>query len=106
MYDNDGSFYYSKTVVIFNNNVGIEVLGLSPNIIYNSANLSVTSSARAQINIMVSDVQGRIVQRMSKDVMAGENSINLNFSSLPAGTYQLTTSTTDGAIKTLRFMKL
>ena len=55
---------------------------------------------------MVSDVQGKIVQRLSKDVMAGENSINLNFSGLPAGTYQLTTTAADGAIKTLRFMKL
>jgi hypothetical protein len=105
-FDIDGSFYYSNIVVIFNKNNGVELLRMVPTLVNSSANLNVTSAARSKINILITDMQGRVMQRVSGEVATGENSIRLNLGGLASGTYQLTATTGDGTVKTIRFIKL
>ncbi len=106
VFDIDGSFYYSNIVVIFNKNNGVELLRMVPTLVNSSANLNVTSAARSKINILITDMQGRVMQRISGEVATGENSISLSLGGLASGTYQLTATTGEGTVKTIRFIKL
>ncbi len=106
VFDIDGSFYYSEIVVIFSKNNGVELMRMMPTLVNNSANLNVTSAARSKINILITDMQGRVMQRISGEVNTGENFFRLSLGGLSPGGYQLTATTGEGTVKTIRFIKL
>ena len=101
----DGQISYSIIVAILNKESGFDIVGLLPNIVRNTALLNVTSVKATNMQIVISDAQGRLVQQQSVGVLSGSNAITLNFSKLGAGAYQLTGYTTDGFVKTIRFVK-
>jgi len=103
--DIDGKESYSKIVALLNKEKGFEIVSLVPNPVSNEAVLSVTSAAKSIIEIVVSDLSGKQLNKQRVTMIAGNNLLPINVSNLPAGTYQVTGITADGAIRTLRFVK-
>jgi hypothetical protein len=105
MTDADGKITYSSIVSLINAVKGFEVMNIAPNPIVNgSFNLKVSAAAKAQMEVVIADMQGRILEKRSVSMIAGFNSIPMNVRNLAAGTYQLFGNTEDGRTKTLRFV--
>ena len=96
----DGQVSYSIIVAILNKESGFELVGLLPNVVSTgSAILSVTSTKVTIMQLVVSDIQGKIMQKQAVTVLSGSNTINLDFSKLASGSYQLTGYTNEGFSK-------
>ena len=105
MIDADGKITYSTTVTLINAVKGIDVMNITPNPVVNSAfNLKVSAAAKTQMEIVIIDMQGRILQKQTVSLIAGFNIIPMNVRNLAAGTYQLAVNTADDKTKVLRFV--
>lgn len=103
--DADGKVTYSSIVSLINAVKGIDVMNIAPNPIVNSTfNLKVSAAAKTKMDIVITDMQGRILQQQSVNLIAGFNSIPMNAGKLAAGTYQLVGNTDEGKTKVLRFV--
>lgn len=103
--DADGKITYSSIVSLINAVKGIDVMNIAPNPIVNNAfNLKVSSASKASMQIIITDMQGRILQQQAVNLAAGFNSIPMNVAKLAAGTYQLVGNTEDGKTRVLRFV--
>lgn len=106
MIDADGTITYSRTVLIMNGVNGVLLTSITPAIITDAATLTTTSSAEEKIDIVIVDIQGRIVQKQKYIVNAGDSHIVLTFNAgLNAGVYQLFAITRGGKTNVLRFIK-
>ncbi|MFZ4058125.1 MAG: T9SS type A sorting domain-containing protein, partial [Ferruginibacter sp.] len=106
MIDADGTISYSMTIVLINNDRGFELVNLLPNLIdKGTAVLNVSSAVKTRMNVVVTDMAGRMVSTSAFDLIAGSNQFNMNFSKLASGTYQITGITTNGDKQTIRFVK-
>lgn len=103
--DVDGKVTYSTVVALLNKEKGFEIVNLVPNPVSTDAVLSVTSANKSIIEIVVSDISGKQLNKQRVSLISGNNLIPLNVRNLPAGTYQVTGLTADGVNKTLRFVK-
>ena len=105
MTDADGKVTYSTVVTLINALKGIDVMNIAPNPIVNGAfNLKVSSAEKIQMELVITDMQGRILQKHAVSMIAGFNSIPMNVKNLAAGTYQLFGNTADGRTRVLRFV--
>jgi len=103
--DADGKITYSSIVSLINAVKGIDVMNIAPNPIVNSAfNLKVSAAAKTTMQVVITDMQGRILQQQSVNLIAGFNSIPMYVGKLATGTYQLVGNTDDGKTKVLRFV--
>ncbi len=103
--DVDGKVTYSTVVALLNKEKGFEIVNLVPNPVSTDAVLSVTSANKSIIEIVVSDISGKQLNKQRVNLISGNNLLPLNVRNLPAGTYQVTGLTADGVSKTLRFVK-
>ncbi len=104
--DKNGSTHYSNVVAIVNKASGIAGLSLAPNLVRNTAVLSISSAKQDNIAVTVYDFAGRIVLQKTIAISAGNNRTSTDFSSLKAGSYLLKVVSSDGSIQTSRFEKL
>jgi hypothetical protein len=105
MTDVDGKITYSTIVTLINAVKGIDVMNIAPNPIVNGAfNLKVSTAEKIKMELVITDMQGRILQKQSVPMIAGFNSIPMNVRNLAAGTYQLFGNTADGRTRVLRFV--
>ena len=105
MTDSDGKVTYSTVVPLINAVKGIDVMNIAPNPVVNSAfNLQISSADKTQVELVITDMQGRILKKQSVNMIAGFNTIPMNVKNLAAGTYQLFGNTTDGRTRVLRFV--
>ena len=100
-----GKVTYSQIVLLLGNGRTFELTGLQPNPVLNKAMLNITSATAEKMEIRITDVVGKTISTQYISVIAGTNKIPMNFIKLAAGTYQVTGKTTDGEIKTIRFVK-
>ncbi len=107
MTDADGNSTYSNIIGLINNKTGFEVLGISPNPVQNNGNLilNISSAQKTNMQIIITDINGKQVQAISETLSAGSNRLILNVNNFPAGTYQLTCTTAEGIKETTRFIK-
>jgi hypothetical protein len=105
MTDADGKITYSNKVVLLNKETGFEMTGISPSVVNSNALLNVTAAQNMQLNIIVTDLMGRVVQKNNYTIVAGNNKIAMNFSGLASGNYQITGFATREKTKTIRFIK-
>jgi hypothetical protein len=101
----DGKINYSRTVAVMNGISTVLLTSMIPTVVNHSASLTVSSSAREKITIIVTDMQGRIVQQNSYNIDNGNSTIEIGFDRLATGIYQLTGTTSSGRLSTIRFMK-
>ncbi len=92
MVDLDGSYEYSKTINVATNCSHDYKLELYPNPTNSTMgvlNLNFFSNAE-EVQIQITDMQGKIVQKMSIGAVTNElNTVQFDISSLPSGTYSL-----------------
>ena len=101
----DGDFRYSVIVALLNKDKGFELVSIAPNPVKANAVLSVTTVKGGKMTIAVSDMTGKVVMTQSVTVIAGNNPVNMNFSTLGAGTYNITVVNAENEMKTTRFVK-
>jgi hypothetical protein len=101
----DGKISYSRTVAVMNGVNTVLLTSMIPTVVNQSASLTVSSSTREKITIMITDMQGRVVQQNSYNIDNGNSTIEIGFDRLAAGVYQLTGITSSGRLNTIRFIK-
>jgi hypothetical protein len=69
-----------------------------------SINLKVSTAEKIQMEIVITDMQGRTLQKQVVSMIAGFNAIPVNVRNLQAGTFQLFGNTPDGRTRVLRFV--
>lgn len=105
MKDVEGRIFYSRTVAIMNGVHGLVLTSLVPSVIHTNATLTISSSDRRQLDLMIVDMQGRIMQKQNLTVNAGNTSVQVSTAGLAAGIYQLMCISVDGKTNTIRFMR-
>ncbi len=101
----DGKITYSTVVTLINAVKGIDVMNIAPNPIVNGRfNLKISTAEKTQMELVITDMQGRVLQKQSASMIAGFNQLPVNVRNLAAGTYQLFGNTTDGRTRVLRFV--
>lgn len=104
MVDVNGLVSFSKVVAIVNTGKGL-ITSMMPTLVTGMAKLNVSSSERGSMQLVITDVTGRIVMQQSNSIAQGNQEIWLNLTKLPAGTYQVTGYMDSQAISTIRFIK-
>ncbi|MEP6675576.1 MAG: T9SS type A sorting domain-containing protein [Ferruginibacter sp.] len=106
MTESDGAVSYSIIVAIINKETGLEIVNLMPTLVDKGhAVLNVSTAKNSKLNIVITDLNGKIVYTQTASLNAGSNTININLEQLAAGAYQLTGYDATGKIKTIRFIK-
>jgi len=101
----EGKILYSSIVSLINDTKGIEVMNIAPNPVVNgNFNLKISAAEKTAMEIVITDMQGRVVQKQSANLIAGFNNIPMHVRNLAAGTYQLFGNSSDGRTRVLRFV--
>ena len=104
--DDAGKVFYSSMVSLINVNKGINIMKMSPNpVVGNFINVKISAAEKMKMEFVITDMQGRILQKQTVALIAGFNNIPVNTRNLAAGTYQLFGNSPDGRTGTLRFVK-
>jgi hypothetical protein len=106
MIDEDGKITYSKTVAVMNGVNGLLFTSLIPTVVTTTASLNIASSAAQKMDIVVVDMQGRVMLKRNYTIAAGNTSIELPVIDLVvAGVYLLTGISAEGKTHSIRFIK-
>jgi Secretion system C-terminal sorting domain len=101
----DGEVKYSTIVVLLNKEKGFELISVAPNPVKDNAVLTITSAKAGKIELLISDVAGKIIEKQLHNVIAGNNAIKIDAENIGAGTYSITAINADAEQKTIRFVK-
>jgi hypothetical protein len=103
--DKNGGIMYSNIAVILNVKKGFELISISPNpVVTGNFKLNVIAAQKMQVEILITDIQGRLMQRQMIKLVDGFNAIEVSIKNLSSGTYQLFGITAEGRSKLLRFV--
>lgn len=107
MIDVDGTAELSRIVVLINNGEGgVLITGIMPSLVRERAKLNVSSGEKGTLQIVITDISGKMVQRQSTALIAGSQEVWLNTGLLSSGYYQVTGYFQDGTrTGTVRFLK-
>jgi len=103
--DHDGGYKYSVIAAIINKEAGILLTSLLPSIVNSGVMLAISSAAKGPLQLTVTDMQGRIVKKISTTLYAGSNQLSIDCAGLAAGTYQIAGYSQDQQTNVLRFVK-
>ena len=105
MTDASGKVTYSSVVTLINATRGTDVMNIAPNpIVGGRFSLRVSAAQNGKMDVIVTDMQGRMMQRQSTSLVAGFNQVPVNVSSLAAGSYQVSVMTSEGRASVQRFV--
>ena len=103
--DKNGKITYSNIAIILNAKKGFQFISISPNPVVNSNfKLNVTAAQKTKMEIVITDMQGRMMQKQTFSLIAGFNTLPMNVTNFSAGTYQVYGITADGRSRVLRFV--
>lgn len=105
MYDKDGSVNFSKIITLMNGSDGFYITSMLPTIVYDRARVNVSSSKRGSVQLVVSDLNGRIVYQQIAAITAENQEIWLELRNLSKGAYHVTGYFNGIKSETLRFVK-
>ena len=105
MSESSGEVTYSNIISVINKKNGFELVRMYPTSVKNKAVITVTSAVNTNIEFLITDVQGKHIRKQSASVNAGSSNLDMNFSALANGIYQLTAITSEGNKKTIQFVK-
>jgi hypothetical protein len=100
-----GNVFYSRTVAITGKQNEVLMTGMVPTLVTDRALLTIAASRAATVNLLITDMQGRVVKTMTQQLSPGNTDIDLELGQLAAGSYQLTGFTANGKIGVIRFVK-
>jgi hypothetical protein len=106
MIDADGKISYSGMVALLNAVKGFDIISIAPNPVINDHfKLNVSSAQSSKMDIIIFDMQGRLVNRQTVQLIAGFNSLPIQAGRLAAGTYTIQASIAGEQTRQLRFVK-
>jgi len=105
MTDKDGKVTYSRTVAVINDVNTVLIASLVPTVVNDRATLIISASRAQKLDIIITDMQGRVMLRRNFNVAAGNTNIDLAMERLGAGMYLLTGTSSEGKLNTIRFIK-
>ncbi len=106
MTDENGKFTYSNIIVLLNEIKGFDIIAIAPNPVTTGRfKLNITSAENTKMNVVIMDMQGRVVQQQTVSMMAGYNSLDMNVVNLAAGTYNIYGTTASDRSRVMRFVK-
>ena len=91
MTDINGQYSYSD-VVKLNVNLIAGTISVRPNPVISETTVDIYSTNAEKARWILTDINGKTVMQRSLNLKKGENSLNINLSSLPAGMYYLKVS--------------
>lgn len=95
MFENNGSFSYSKTIVLYSK-ADNRAFTVYPNPTNNNFNISLYSNKFDNIQILLYDNDGKIIARKKSTLVKGQNLINVDeISKCPNGNYWIEVITSD-----------
>ncbi len=103
--DIDGHIYYSKISLSVVDTKGINTVKITPNIVSSFAELHYNSASPGKIQLQVSDIQGRIVKKISSQVLTGDNKIIIETAGFSKGQYQAIIIANGESAGTAKFVK-
>lgn len=103
--DDNGKATYSSIVKISADQKGIQLIGVSPNPVVNSAQLSIAAVKKDNVDLQVISLDGRVVYRTIVTVQPGTSVINIDVTSLSKGMYTIKGSFASGDMNTVKFIK-
>ncbi|MCW3074518.1 MAG: hypothetical protein JWP69_1587 [Flaviaesturariibacter sp.] len=96
--DFDGRFKMSATINVHPGDaVNFKLTNVVPNPVLGTLNFQVEAPIKTIVQLYLSDGFGRVVKQAATAIEAGTNAMQLNMSTLPAGTYLLQVVTKDGS---------
>jgi len=106
MTDATGKSTYSNVVTLINASKGLELMNIAPNPVAGSSfKLNVSSATATPLQVIITDMQGRVVSRQSVSLIAGFNSLDMHVGAMAAGTYNIYGTTANDRTKVIRFVK-
>ena len=106
MLDRDGSANYTSIVVVSNGGAdGVVIGNLMPTVVTSGARLAVTSVKKATLQLLITDISGRIIQKQSVSLTVGSQDVTIDASRLAPGMYQITGYVAGEKSTTVRFIK-
>ncbi len=103
--DKDGRKNYSQAVSVNNLSANAISLSVYPNPVMNVLNISLNSATSQKAILTVMDLSGRKLISETKQIVAGENRINLNVQQLQSGNYLLKITVPNVESKVVKFVK-
>lgn len=106
MADADGKISYSGIVALLNAAKGFEIMDIAPNPVTGSSfKLGIAAAKATNMDIVITDMMGRVVNRQTVSLIEGYNSIDMNITGLARGTYNIYGAIADDRSKLLRLVK-
>lgn len=103
--DANGKVTYSSVVSLINADKGFDIMSIAPNPIVNgNFKLNISAAQKTQMDMVITDMQGRLIQKQAINMIAGFNTIPVNVTNLARGMYQLYGNTAEGRSRVLRFV--
>lgn len=106
MTDASGVVTYSAIVALLNKDKGLEIVNITPNPVTEGIfKLNISSSNQVKMDVIITDLQGRVIQKNNVSLTAGFNALDMKVNNLAKGTYNIYGITTEGRTRTLAFVK-
>lgn len=103
--DADGKISYSSQVALLQATSGFEIVGIAPNpVVPPNLNVQVASAEAAVAELVIADMQGRVVQRQQLNLSAGFVTIPVRLPALASGSYVLYAISRGLPSKPMRFV--
>jgi hypothetical protein len=106
MLDIDGTVTYSTILIISNGSTGIFLNSIAPTLVTGRTKLNIQSSSVANMQLVITDINGRIVHKQSVSLINGSQDVWLDASRFAAGIFQVSGYVIGEKTATLRFIKL
>jgi hypothetical protein len=101
--DKDGQISFSKVILVKGEKINsLSLSAIYPNPAKDKLSFIVSSPDNNNINIVITDLAGKTVRRQAFSVVNGGNNIDLDISSLSAGTYLLKADCSKGCMTTVK----
>ncbi len=92
----NGDVKYSNTVVLIYNNKTVFISSVSPNPAHDNATVTVSSAGKDNVQFTIYTLSGEKLMQWQTGIVEGNNTVNMDISSLSAGLYLLQASSSSG----------
>ncbi|MEO8583030.1 MAG: hypothetical protein ABI415_04485 [Flavitalea sp.] len=105
MFDQDASISYSNIIVIMNGTNGILISSIIPTVVRDRARLNINSSLKGNMQLVITDINGRIIQTQNSEIISGNQEVWLDAGRLSSGMFQVTGYIHGERTASMRFIK-
>lgn len=103
--DMNGKASYSSIVKLSAQQKNIQLLGVAPNPVVNTAQLSIASAKKDVMDVQVISLEGKMVYRSMVTLQPGTSVINIDVTMLQKGMYTIKGVFGSGEMSTVKFIK-